>query len=158
MSGKMRVMKKTDKNLKSLILKKVKNCILIDRIYDQNLLGTFYSMGDVFVICSSWENFPTTCIEAQCCGTLVSGFDKCGTKETIIVKNGMKDRNNKRESIADQAIEPFVAYGDVEALAKAVEKTLSQKNDKEGLSRAAKEKYSRKRMGDAYLNLYREIV
>lgn len=150
MSGEIRIMRKTVKSLKSLILKKVKNCILVDRIYDQSLLGMFYSMGDAFIICSSWENFPTTCIEAQCCGTLVNGFDKCGTKETIVVENGMKGRTSKEEA--------FVAYGDVEALAKAVEKTLSQKNDREGLSGAAKELYSRKRMGDAYLNLYKEMV
>ncbi len=58
--------------------------IILHRIYDKELLARYYSLADVFVICSERENFPTTCLEAQCCGTPVCGFDVGGVKETIL--------------------------------------------------------------------------
>ncbi len=53
-------------------------------IKEKSQLALYYSMADVFVICSRREVFPTTCIEAQCCGTPVAGFDTGGTVETIV--------------------------------------------------------------------------
>lgn len=58
------------------------NVQLIARTKDQDELAQWYSAADVFLICSKAENFPTTCIEALCCGTPVVGIDLCGTKET----------------------------------------------------------------------------
>lgn len=65
-----------------------KNTIVLPKISEQTLLAKYYSMADVFTICSKKENFPTTCIEAQCCGTPVTGFDTGGTKETIVYNEG----------------------------------------------------------------------
>ena len=48
-------------------------------------LTKFYSMADIFIICSQREVFPTTCIEAQCCGTSIAGFDAGGAKETFVI-------------------------------------------------------------------------
>ena len=59
------------------------NIILYGPIYDKNKLAELYSLADLFLICSERENFPTTCIEAQCCGTPIYGFDTGGTRETI---------------------------------------------------------------------------
>lgn len=61
-----------------------KNVIMIGPIYDKNILADFYSLADIFLICSERENFPTTCIEAQCCGTPIYGFDTGGTVETCV--------------------------------------------------------------------------
>lgn len=60
------------------------NYLLLPKIKDQTVLAKYYSLADVFVICSKRENFPTTCVEAQCCGVPVVGFDTGGTKETSI--------------------------------------------------------------------------
>lgn len=75
------------------------NVILLPKTSDQSLLVQYYSLADVFVICSKRENFPTTCIEAQCCGTPVVGFDTGGTKETSLLSE-----------------DDFVPYGDLEGL------------------------------------------
>ncbi|MBC5581180.1 glycosyltransferase [Anaerofilum sp. BX8] len=58
------------------------NVILLEKTSSQNELAEYYSLADVFVICSKAENFPTTCLEALACGTPVCGFDVGGTKET----------------------------------------------------------------------------
>lgn len=76
------------------------NTILLGPIYDKDLLAQFYSMADLFVICSKRENYPTTCIEAQACGTPICGFDTGGTKETCIAKTEGQ----------------FVDYGDTDGL------------------------------------------
>lgn len=155
-------MKKMSAGIKRLILEKKKNVIFIDRIYDQKLLGKFYSLANLFVICSSWENFPTTCIEAQCCRTPVCGFNKGGTKETIITED--RQNNNavvipaRRIGDKDQLQNPFVEYGNVKELAQLIEKLLSCRGDKEKLCETAREKYSKERMGKEYLNLYKEMV
>ncbi len=56
---------------------------LIKRTTNQEELALWYSAADVFLICSKRENFPTTCLEAFCCGTPVVGIDEGGTKETV---------------------------------------------------------------------------
>lgn len=60
------------------------NVILVPPIKDKNELRKYYSLADLFCICSKQDNFPTTCIEAQCCGTRVCGFDVGGVKETEV--------------------------------------------------------------------------
>lgn len=50
-----------------------------------HLLAKFYSMADIFVICSLKEVFPTTCIEAQCCESFIAGFDVGGVNETFVM-------------------------------------------------------------------------
>ena len=50
------------------------NVIMCGPLSDKNLLADYYSLADLFLICSERENFPTTCIEAQCCGTPVYGL------------------------------------------------------------------------------------
>ena len=61
------------------------NVIEIGVVKDMHQLTKFYSMADIFIICSQREVFPTTCIEAQCCGTSIAGFDAGGAKETFII-------------------------------------------------------------------------
>lgn len=64
--------------------KRYSNVIEIKKIKDQETISAFYSLADLFVICSKIEVFPTTCIEAQCCGTPIAGFDVGGVNETYI--------------------------------------------------------------------------
>lgn len=111
------------------------NVKLIPKISDQNLLAKYYSLADTFVICSKRENFPTTCIEAQCCGTPVVGFDTGGTKETSVY--GESD---------------YVAYGDIFSLKKKVGTSLTR--DKIETAEKAAECYSKDVMVKKYLHEY----
>jgi len=88
------------------------NVIVLERTRNQIELAEYYSMADVFVICSKKENFPTTCLEAVSCGTPVCGFDEGGTKETVPSEVG-----------------EFVKYGDLEGLKNAVLSLLKRKFD-----------------------------
>lgn len=96
------------------------NVILLHRIYDKELLAQYYSLADVFVICSERENFPTTCIESQCCGTPVCGFDVGGVKETILNDYALCD------------------YGDIDGLMHNVAKILESHNSSGKTSIAGK--------------------
>lgn len=113
----------------------MENYIILSRTSDQTLLAKYYSMADVFVICSKRENFPTTCVEAQCCGTPVVGFDTGGTKETSVETN--KD---------------FVEYGDVDGLRHVIEQKL--RSSSEGIEEKAQKLYSKETMAEQYLKEY----
>ena len=113
------------------------NTIILPRTADQNELAELYSLADVFVICSSRENLPTTCLEAQCCGTPVCGFEAGGAKET---------------AVSDISI--FVSYGDLDGLKSAVERVLLEGFDKLSLANESNKIYSKKTMIDNYQSIY----
>lgn len=112
------------------------NYIILPKTKDQSLLAKYYSLADVFTICSKRENFPTTCVEAQCCGTPVVGFDTGGTKETSIL------------SPTD-----FVKYGDIESLKCKIKYHIKQK-DKNRIAERAKRLYSKETMVKNYMAEY----
>lgn len=114
------------------------NVILLGKTNDQNELAEYYSMADVFTICSEKENFPTTCLEAQCCGTPICGFDVGGTKETSVF-----DFN------------AFVKFGDLDSLRKAILAVIMNNADKETNSRRAISVFSSKTMFDNYYRCYK---
>ena len=137
-------MKKQEKNqyfLNLTLTNYAKICIhnlIFGRIYNKVLLAQFYSLADVFVICSKRENFPTTCIEAQCCGTTVCGFDTGGTKETILFKSNSS----------------CVPYGDVDALLAVIRERLRNTPEKVGIEKLAFGEYSVEHMYREYSRLY----
>ncbi len=114
------------------------NVILKGAIYDKALLAQYYSLADLFVICSLRENFPTTCLEAQCCGTPVYGFDAGGTVETALEKEGR-----------------FTQYGDTQALGEMI-RTAPVKTDEAvtQLRQKAVAAYSKEKMFSEYCKLY----
>lgn len=114
------------------------NIIAIGRTDNQVELAKYYSMADVFVICSERENFPTTCIEAISCGTPICGFDTGGTRETAPAQYGS-----------------FVKYGDLDSLEKEVRRFL-QVNIKTECESYGKSNYDKKKMFSKYLKLYGE--
>ena len=99
-------------------------------------------MADVFVITSKNDNYPTVCLEANCCGTAVVGFDVGGVKETI--GQGM-----------GETVPPF----DVEKLC---EKVIYWANNKSSIPEqmfADRVEYcNKKRMAKEYLDLYQKLV
>ncbi len=111
------------------------NYIILPKTSDQSLLAKYYSLADVFTICSKRENFPTTCIEAQCCGTPVVGFDTGGAKETSVITSS-----------------DFTKYGDVDALRDKVNGRLC--SDRKQISEKAHKLYSKETMTKKYLEEY----
>ena len=113
------------------------NYIILPQVSDQKLLAKYYSLADVFVICSKRENFPTTCLEAQCCGTQVVGFDSGGSKETAL---------NTENA--------FVQYGDIDNLTSIIKEKLNEENDCQALADAAHKAYSCDSMFQNYTKEY----
>lgn len=111
------------------------NVLVLPKTSDQSLLAKYYSMADIFIICSKRESFPTTCVEAQCCDTPVVGFDTGGTKETSV-----------------ESIDNFVNYGDVERLKNVIEHKLETPSS--DISRKAQRAYSKKTMARRYMEEY----
>lgn len=119
------------------------NVIIEHRIFDKDLIAQYYSLADIFVICSERENFPTTCIEAQCCGTQICGFDTGGSKEVALSNDAT-----------------FVPYGDISALSLVAMKLMRNSTTelRTQLSDTARYYYSNKMMCDEYRKLYKESI
>lgn len=121
------------------------NVLVIQRTKNQDELAEWYSMADLFLICSKKENFPTTCLEALCCGTPIVGTDEGGTKETAPAPYGS-----------------FV-YGGGTAesttylLQKEISAQLSMNFVREEIRNVAVKLYSREVMCSAYYRLYHEL-
>lgn len=118
-----------------------KNIVCVGHVSDAIELAQYYSMADVFVICSKRETFPTTSLEAQCCGAPVVGFDAGGTKETV-----------------QDFPENFVTYGALDELEERIGRALLLPNDKTKHSQSACEKYDKSVMVENYIHLYADII
>lgn len=113
------------------------NIIYIPKLESQKDLAEYYSIANIFLICSKCENFPTTCVEALCCGCIVIGFETGGTSETV--KFGRK---------------LFTKYGDVRGLELIIDNI---EYDDYHYEKEYQEYYSKQRMFDDYKVLYNEI-
>lgn len=116
------------------------NVRLIQRTANQDELAYWYSAADVFLICSKRENFPTTCLEALCCGTPIVGIDSGGTKETAPVPYGS-----------------FCKPGDINGLVQALDTYLNQ-NKSDDIFVFGRKQYNKDKMYSAYLELYNEGI
>ena len=114
----------------------------IGKVSNQDELANYYSAADVMLCCSKQESFPTVCLEAQCCGTPVVGFDVGGVNEAVF--NGMGGT---------------VALGDIDAMKIAVEFWSEQKiHITENIKRDCAEAFSFDRMKKEYIELYQSIL
>ncbi len=125
------------------------NAQLIERTKDQDQLAKWYSAADVFLICSKAENFPTTCIEALCCGTPVVGLDLCGTKETAPAPYGSFV---KPETLT--ADEGLLYTATLEALQQAIASQLDKGLSSHEIRQAAVTYYDNSVMYQQYKNIY----
>lgn len=117
------------------------NLTIIQNTRDQSELAHWYSRSDLFLILSVKENFPTTCLEAQMCGTPIMGFDTGGTQETSVCSNNL--------------FFPINATDD--ELIKGIKSMLDKKIDRESLSMEASRRFSNKTMVLKYLEIYKNI-
>lgn len=124
------------------------NVQLIARTKNQDELACWYSEADIFIICSKAENFPTTCIEALCCGTPVVGLDECGTKETAPEPYG----TFVKVDIAGDSDVKYAAT--LEALKKAIDSQLARELSAQHIRDFAVSAYDNKVMYNNYLNVY----
>lgn len=125
------------------------NVQLIARTKNQDELARWYSEADLFIICSKAENFPTTCIEALCCGTAVVGLDECGTKETAPSPYGTFVK-------VDIAGDEDVKYAaTLEELQKAIVKQLKLNKSSAEIREFAVANYDNTVMYNNYLEIYK---
>ncbi|MBO4458980.1 MAG: glycosyltransferase [Butyrivibrio sp.] len=115
------------------------NVLMIKRTKNQDELAKWYSLANLFLICSNKENFPTTCLEALACGTPIVGIDAGGTKETAPNPYGR-----------------FVGATE-EELQKAISEQLNLDNSSEEIRSVAEKLYSKQVMCEAYKRLYTEV-
>lgn len=88
-----------------------KNVIQYGIMNDKDLLAMYYSLADVFVLCSKKETFSMTCAEALLCGTPIVGFE-CGAPEMVFPKECAS----------------FVEYGNIEQLKRNIINFLNWKS------------------------------
>lgn len=113
------------------------NVLMIKRTKDQDELAKWYSLADLFLICSKRENFPTTCLEALACGTPIVGIDEGGTKET--------------------ASEPYGLFFKADSLDKMIDgikQQISKHKNKQTISLYGRELYSQQTMYNNYQKIY----
>ncbi len=109
-------------------------------ISNQYELSLLYSLAKVLVITSRADNYPTVCLEANCCGIPVVGFDVCGVKETIGKNLG-------------EVVVPF----EIELLKDAVIKWSSKDISLTDVS-LRRSFNSFERMTNDYVDLYKNII
>ncbi len=127
------------------------NVQLIARTKNQDELARWYSEADLFIICSKAENFPTTCIEALCCGTAVVGLDECGTKETAPAPYGTFV---KVEIAGDEDVK-YAAT--LEELQKAISNQIKISKSSDEIREFAVCNYDNTVMYKNYLEIYKSI-
>lgn len=103
---------------------------------NQRDLAVIYRSAAVLVICSKIDNYPTVCLEANCCGTPVVGFDVGGVSETIFPKMG-----------------ETVSFGDILQMKTAVEKWAATDIDEQYIENC-RAKNSKERMSSEYMSIY----
>lgn len=113
------------------------NIRFLGPVYNQEVLASYYSLADVFILCSERETYSMTCAEALCCGTPVIGF-KCGAPETVFN--------------APNAV--FVEYGNLLALKCELEKKLFS----DQINIQNPKEYSLEIMSKEYISLYEKIL
>lgn len=116
------------------------NIILLGQISDQNQLANSYSSCDVTILTSQKETFSMVTVESLCCGTPVVGFE-AGAPELISI--------NKYSE--------FVEYGNIDKLVHAIYDVVHRKIEKKEISNNAIKKYSKEKMCDNYMNLYKKL-
>lgn len=117
------------------------NVIALERIGNQQELAEYYSMANVFIICSLKETFSQTCAESLCCGTPVVGFES-GAPETVF----------------DKLYATFVPYCDLDSLQEAAQNILNGKNISNECANYGKDAFSKDKMYEEYMNLYKYTI
>ena len=117
------------------------NVYLWGRTNNQEELAELYNAADVTVLTSKRETFSMIVAESLCCGTPIVGF-KAGGPESITIPE----------------YSSFIDYGEIASLEIALDNTLNRQTDKDSVSYAAIDKYSKYAMGQNYINIYNRLI
>lgn len=117
------------------------NVLILTKTKNQDELAEWYSLADVFLICSKRENFPTTCLEAFCCGTPVVGIDEGGTAETVPAPYGF-----------------FVSDASAPVLAEAIQYILAKHLNSIDIAKIGYAGCSKRKMNKHYIATYQSIM
>lgn len=117
------------------------NVVLVPPVSDQVRLAEFYSLADVFVICSKKETFSLVCAESYCCGTPVAGF-----------------RSGAPEEIALPQYSFFAEQNDFETLAAGVRRILESAPERKSICDEAVKRYAAKEMCKKYFEIYERML
>lgn len=118
-----------------------KTIIGIGRTGNEQELVELYSGADVFVNPTYQDNFPTTNLEAEACGTPVITYKTGGSPE----------------SIPDKSL--VIQPGNIESLVKTIDRVCALgKNNYNMLEQYAKEHFAKELAFQKYLRLYNEII
>lgn len=109
------------------------------RAQSQEELAALYCAADVMTITSSRESFPTTCLEALCCGTPIACFDF---------------HNGSGEPSFPTAFSRLSPFGDVEMLQANIMELLKAAFSSEKISAEMACVFSKRAMADKYIRLY----
>ncbi len=109
---------------------------------DAKYIAGAYAAADVAVIPSLEDNLPNTMLEALSCGTPVVGFAAGGMPDTI------------KDGVTGYVVEKK----DVLSLAARIADTLLGAIDRGACRAYAEERFSYKRLGEAYRELFRDIL
>ena len=117
------------------------NIQLWGKASSQDELAQLYSTASVTLLTSKKETFSMVTAESLCCGTPVVGFKAGGP-----------------ESIALEKYSRFVEYGNVEALYIEICVLGAENFDKELISNESRTIYSKEKMSEYYLKLYKRLL
>ena len=115
---------------------RLKNMFFFGPYYNDLDLANIYSFCDLTLVLSKSETYCMPVAESLCCGTRVVGF-KSGGPEEISIKE----------------YSAFVEYGDLDSIENKINCFLSLPSNKTVISSAAREKYCKSKMNQAYFAL-----
>ena len=104
-------------------------------------MSELYQSIDVLVCSSTIETYPTTIMEAACCGVKCVGFDVGGVKEILDLCSGT-------------AIQPF----DIIELSKSIQSIDKSSINREKISELATQNFSILKTVEGYKSLYESII
>ena len=114
---------------------------MVSNVSDKSEMAALYNQMDVLVCTSGIETFPTTLMEAYCCGVKGLGFDVGGISEIIGSMDGT-------------CIAPY----DVAALSTAIARIQTDGYDRASLAQKASGLFGMKKTALAYKDLYLRLL
>jgi glycosyltransferase involved in cell wall biosynthesis len=100
-----------------------------------------YNHMDLLAVTSTLETFPTTLLEASCCGVFCTGFDIGGIREITDATGG-------------KVLKPF----DIAQLAQTIQEVKTGGYDKTALSAKASARFGLDKTAETYGALYRQLA